>query len=179
MPPIPGMRLSMMTSRGESASTATIASSPDAASPTSVIPGVARTTSLATPRNTAWSSTTSTGTSGSPSPRGPADASLSPGGNGQGPISLRTTDLRPGRSTRQYDFLPLEDRAQANQKTVRSGSSSAPDGPRSRRLPLPGDPEPRQLGPASAAPAHATRTQRRAPRCEPKSQLGDPPATER
>src|SRR5215217_734704 len=107
MPPIPGMRLSMMTSRGESASTAAIASSPDAAAPASVIPGVARTTSLATPRNTAWSSTTSTATSGALSPRGPADAPISPGGNWQRPhlaFARRTCD-QPDRLAR-YDLLP-------------------------------------------------------------------------
>src|SRR5215211_4978490 len=149
MPPIPGMRLSMMTSRGESASTAAIASSPDAAAPASVIPGVARTTSLATPRNTAWSSTTSTATSGALSPRGPADAPISPGGNWQRPhlaFARRTCD-QPDRLAR-YDLLP------------RKPGTSKPETVRGRQL--------ERLG-----PAYATPTLRRPSRYEQASGAGD------
>src|SRR5664279_5427521 len=63
-PVIPGSRTSISTRSGSRLWASTMASSPDAASPTRVSPAAARTKSAAARRNAAWSSTTSTRRSG-------------------------------------------------------------------------------------------------------------------
>src|SRR5664280_3808792 len=59
-PVIPGSRTSISTRSGSRLWASTMASSPEAASPTRVSPAAARTSSAAARRNAAWSSTTST-----------------------------------------------------------------------------------------------------------------------
>ena len=60
MPPIPGIRTSMMIRSGARSAASSTDSSPDDASPTSSNSSVASTTERATRRNSSWSSTTST-----------------------------------------------------------------------------------------------------------------------